>query len=181
DHGKLGHGHTLYDELIHGPLLIRFPSRVPAGQVVEDPVELVDISPTVLELADIEPSKEHEGLSLVPLMEGRAVARPYYTFSEFLDNQRAIRVGDWKLIGSAASWSKLFNIRADPGEQTNMVKQAPLARRMCEIHVTEALGNVDKRTRMIATRVGRKYKAGNVEMDPELKKQLEALGYFHDE
>lgn len=181
DHGKMGHGHSLYDELVHAPLLIRMPGRLPEGEIKNEPVESVDIAPTVLELLGIEPEQDHEGISLVPLMEGKPAQRPFYAVTEFLKYGRSIRVGKWKMIGSSRSWKKLFDISKDPGEQDNKIEAAPIARRMCEIHMTEALANPNKRFRQLKARTGRTFKSKNVEMDPELKKQLEALGYFHDD
>ncbi len=178
DHGKMGHGHSLYDELIHGPLLVRYPERVPEGIVYEEPVELVDIAPTMLELLGLDPNGDHEGLSLLPLIEGKPVHRPYYTLTEFLDTRRAVRVGDWKMSGGS-SWSKLFNLREDRGEQDNLIDKAPMARRLAEVHIAEGLANPVKRFRQLKTRTGRTFESSDVEMDPELRKQLEALGYFH--
>ena len=181
DHGKMGHGHSLYDEVVRAPLLIQFPGRVPGGQVMSEPVESVDIAPTMLELLGLNPSSEHEGMSLVPLMEGRVVQRPHYSVTEFLKAGRSVKVGDYKMIGSSSKWRHLFNTKLDPGEQNNLIDKSFIARRMCELHLTEALANPNKRFRQLKTRTGRTFKSKDVEMDPELRKQLEALGYFHDE
>lgn len=181
DHGKMGHGHSLYDELVRAPLLIRLPGRVPAGQVLSEPVESVDIAPTVLQVLGMNSSKDHEGVSLVSLMEGRPAQRPFYAVTEFLKAGRSVRVGTWKMIGTSSRWKRLYNVAEDPGEQKNLIEDAPLARRMCELHMTEALANPNKRFRQLKARTGRTFKSEDVEMDPELKKQLEALGYFHED
>lgn len=54
EHGSFGHFHQLYSELINVPLIIRFPEKFPAGKVPEVPVSSVDISGTLLSLADID-------------------------------------------------------------------------------------------------------------------------------
>jgi arylsulfatase A-like enzyme len=66
DHGDTLHSHTLYDELVHVPLLMRGPG-VPAGRRVEEVVELVDVSATILEAAGV--SREGvDGASLFELL-----------------------------------------------------------------------------------------------------------------
>jgi len=64
DHGGLGHRHSLYEELLRGPLLMRFPKRLPRGHVNDELVEFVDLAPTLLDLMGLEPSKDHEGCLL---------------------------------------------------------------------------------------------------------------------
>lgn len=49
-HGYVGHGRHLYEGIIHVPLIIRYPGHVKAGQVVDTPVQTIDIMPTVLDL-----------------------------------------------------------------------------------------------------------------------------------
>lgn len=182
EHGLLGHGHSLYDEVIRAPLLVRYPGKVPANQIIDDPVETVDIVPTILDVTEVEAKTDHDGFSLMPLIEGQPLQRPFYAISEFLYSQRAIRVGPWKYIRSGGSWAKLFHVGEDPTEQTDLAETALIGRRLAEIHLGEALANPDKRKRMLDNRVaGKQFNAGVVEMDPELKKQLEALGYFGDE
>jgi arylsulfatase A-like enzyme len=74
EHGDKGHHRTLYEEVLHVPLVVSFPGRLPAGRVVNEPVSIVDIVPTVLELAGLPTPAAVEGQSLVPLL--RPEARP---------------------------------------------------------------------------------------------------------
>lgn len=73
--GRLGyetnsdHGHTLYQELVHVPALLRIPGR--AAAVVRDPVQLVDLFPTLLRAVGVEPPAS-QGRDLTPLLGGRA-------------------------------------------------------------------------------------------------------------
>ena len=68
EHGGLTHGRTLYDELLHVPLVVTAPGVVPGA--VDAPVSLLDIGPTVLELVGLLRPVAFEGRSLVPLMHG---------------------------------------------------------------------------------------------------------------
>ncbi len=79
DHGGFEHGHTLYRELLHVPLLIRPPdghATREGGVDVDDPVTLVDLGDTLAELAGIPSPDETAGLSLVPLLQGEALDKP---------------------------------------------------------------------------------------------------------
>ncbi len=85
DHGEaLGEGGLFHrccgmgEELLHVPLVIRLPGGVDGGQKVDTIVELVDVMPTLLELAGAAPPAGIRGTSLVPFLHGAsAEVRPY--------------------------------------------------------------------------------------------------------
>jgi choline-sulfatase len=179
DHGKLGHGHSLYEELVRAPLLIRYPSLFRPGQRIKEPVENVDLFPTIIETLGLESVSDVDGLSLLPMLEGRPPAVPSYAVSEFRDRHRSVRVGRWKLVASRTGVRSLFNIEFDPNEQNDQAKRAPIAGRMCEQHLAEFLASPAKTGRYREANVQqRRYRPGFVKQDPELRRQLEALGYF---
>jgi choline-sulfatase len=178
DHGKFGHGHTLYDELLRSPLLMYFPGLFPAGGRIDEIVESVDITPTIIDALGLEPLAQADGTSLLPLIQGKPVQRPTYALSEFLDNRRSVRVGNWKFMRSTSTWAQLYDVIADPGEQANRLDDAQIARRMCEVHLGEGLATPDKSKRQQDITVKRQFKAGEADIDPATRQQLEALGYF---
>jgi arylsulfatase A-like enzyme len=69
EHGKLGHGETVYAPALHVPLAISWPGHVSAG-TSDTPVGLVDVLPTILDLLGDRPRAEVDGRSLVELMRG---------------------------------------------------------------------------------------------------------------
>jgi choline-sulfatase len=178
DHGRHGHGHTLYQELIRTPLLIRYPPRFHPGQV-DVIAEAIDLLPTILETLGLPPRPELDGVSLLPTLAGRPPGVPAYAVSEFLDDQRALIVGRWKLLAGAGGWRKLFDLQDDPQERNDLAARAPVARRLCEQHLAEALATPGKaaRFRDVLARP-RRFQGTKVKHDPELRRQLEALGYF---
>lgn len=98
-HGRF-EKHCLYEQAVKVPLLVRLPKRLPAGREVTAMVELVDLFPTLMELAgEAKPSNLH-GRSLVALAKGEANAKGReYVFSEYLENEEAmIRSERYKLI-----------------------------------------------------------------------------------
>ncbi|QDU66427.1 sulfatase [Engelhardtia mirabilis] len=106
DHGEVTtqrgmyfrHG-SVYEPSIHVPLLIDLPGAQKAGVRVEDRVQLVDLMPTLAELAGLDPEPfSFHGRSLVPLLRGESLKpRPVVVQTTF-KNQRAVLHGDWKLI-----------------------------------------------------------------------------------
>ena len=53
EHGYVGHGRRLHEGILRVPLIMRYPKKVAAGTVIRQPVSLLDVAPTVLELAEV--------------------------------------------------------------------------------------------------------------------------------
>jgi arylsulfatase A-like enzyme len=75
EHGRMGHGQTTYGELADVPLLMWGPGTVPAGRVVDETVQSIDVMPTLLELCRLPVPAAAQGHSLLPLLEGPAGSR----------------------------------------------------------------------------------------------------------
>jgi choline-sulfatase len=178
DHGRHGHGHTLYQELIRSPLLMRYPPLISPTRV-RAIVESVDLLPTVAELLGLPAQPGLDGVSLTPTLVGRPPSLPTYALAEFLDDQRALMVGRWKLLAGANGWRKLYDLESDPQEQIDLGARAHVARRLCEQHLGEALATPAKAARFGDVRATpRRFRPAKVKQDSELRRQLEALGYF---
>jgi arylsulfatase A-like enzyme len=112
-HGSFGHGHTLYNELLHVPLLIRYPSILP-GKKIPFPVQLIDLYPTMLSLADIDFDHEIRGKDWLPaVLNDREPKRVIY-FEGLLrgGEKRGVYKEGWKLIQNT---SERYNrISLDP-------------------------------------------------------------------
>src|SRR6516225_6598295 len=70
DHGEQEHGLFVYDEAIHVPLIIKQESNVGAGRRVSDPVQHIDLVPTILDLVKAPGAANLRGRSLKPILEG---------------------------------------------------------------------------------------------------------------
>jgi len=98
-HGSFGHGHTLYNELLHVPLMIRYPAILPVKKVTF-PVSLIDLYPTILSLARIDFDHEIRGDNLLPtVLNDRKPKRAIY-FEGLLrgGEKRGVCKDEWKLI-----------------------------------------------------------------------------------
>lgn len=133
---RAGKGHV-YEGGIREPLIVRFPGVVKPGAVIETPAISVDFLPTFRDVCGLAPAKG-DGVSLMPLLRGGKLApRPLFWHYPHYSNQggepaSAIRDGDWKLIEFLADGRReLYNLRDDPGEQTNLVdRRADVAKRL---------------------------------------------------
>ena len=136
EHDYITHGgNELYEAVTHIPLIIKEPGQT-GGQVIHDFVAQVDISPTILDLANIPVPSWMEGQSLKPLMKGQELSeRPVFSMSLYrnpLTRNRitsgtyAVREGDYKLIHRLRqNKSLLFNLKDDPGELHNLIDKEP--------------------------------------------------------
>ncbi len=68
EHGWHWHGNTVYGEILNVPLMLRWEGVLPAGIVVDETVESIDLMPTLLELSGIAAPEEAQGRSLLPLV-----------------------------------------------------------------------------------------------------------------
>jgi choline-sulfatase len=135
DHGEMLGSHSLwqkmcmYEESAHVPLIIKLPKRMGthAGEA-STPVSLIDVFPTLLELAGVGIPEGVDGVSLMPFMRSTAdAARPVfiqYDGNGSLGNfQRCVVSGDHKLIVDMFKdecFLELYNVREDPQETTNL-------------------------------------------------------------
>jgi arylsulfatase A-like enzyme len=121
EHGWVGwHSHTLYDELVRVPLLIKYPRGAHGGGTVTRQVRSIDIAPTVLALLQVPPPPGFQGSDLTPLVSGRPEPARYAVSNLDGGGVAAIRSTRWKLIRN-----HLFDLRNDPGETRDVAARFP--------------------------------------------------------
>ncbi|WP_165250414.1 sulfatase-like hydrolase/transferase [Paludisphaera soli] len=114
-HGLFGK-QNLYEHSMRSPVVLAGPG-VPAGRTVDALAYLHDLFPTLGELAGVAGPEGSEGLSLVPVFEGREPSRRADLLTAYRDVQRAIRDGRRKLIAyPRINKVQLFDLRDDPDE-----------------------------------------------------------------
>ena len=117
DRGSVIHSHTLYQELLHVPLLIRAPGIVPTR--IAATISLMDLGPTMLELLEIPLPVQFEGRSLLGLIRGIETADRL-----IISEQRGLKGWmeyPWKLVRRKSSDElQLFNLETGPLERTNL-------------------------------------------------------------
>jgi len=137
EHKRFDHGHTLYQELIHVPLIIRAPGFNGVREVSSQ-VSTLDIMPTVLQMVGIQPNEavkaQMKGINLIPAMKGKDVSRDVYSETDYrlYTHKRSIITTDgWKFILTLAespnkrNVKELYNLNADPHETNNLIDSEP--------------------------------------------------------
>lgn len=178
EHGSYGHGHSVYQELLHVPFIVRWPGVVsPQRQTAT--VGTLDISPTVLTASGIAVPEVMEGTDRVPQLLGALPSMPAVAFSDFLDDRRVIRAGRWKLILRGLN-ATFFDLKTDPGEKVELDLQSnPIALRYCRILLGQFIGARDRGDWLSAEQKGASVELSGeaAEMDEHTKAGLKALGY----
>jgi arylsulfatase A-like enzyme len=188
EHGNKGHHRTLYDEVLRIPMIVRMPVGAHAGTVVDEQVTLVDLMPTILDVADLAPAKSVDGLSLLPLMAGRPSGRSAL-YSAFLDKrgfnlQVGRRTSSTKVIQHfnriahpSQAPIELYELAKDPGEHDDRALKEPVKARA---HLDILAGFLDDQWRK--NRLQERNAAGTnrIDIDDDTMEALKALGYVGD-
>lgn len=173
DHGEDGHGFFVYESVTRVPLMIRAPGAGLQGKRVTDPVRLVDVMPTALELLGVETPGGVSGASLMPLMTGKVLELGLEGYAEAMyplhhygwSDLRALRSGRFKAID--APRPELYDVQDDPGETRNIYGD----RRTVGDQMIARLRQMDEAFRKVAV------PQTTPDVDPEVRERLAALGY----
>ena len=127
-HRETWHSYLVYESTQHVPFFVRAPGFAPRR--VAPPVELADLTPTVLDLVGAPALQDIRGVSLRGAMQGAPQADRFLYFETNAgalnygwQELRGVRFRNWKLIDS--SQPELFDLDADPGEENNLAAAEP--------------------------------------------------------
>jgi len=186
--GKVGHGNSLHNRVLHVPLALRWPGVV-APRSLDAPVELVDVMPTVLDLLGLSVPPEVDGVSLAPALRDPAGPLPERpAFSEQRSSRSdcarlglggscrldrlAVQGPRFKLVVSTRPpWRRLFDLEADPLERRDVAAEYPE-----ELARLSALAEAYRHD----TAAGRADSGGARPLDAQTREQLRALGYLDE-
>lgn len=124
--------HSVYEGGLRVPFLLRWPERIPAGTVSDEPVISIDVFSTVLAAAGIEPPSELQldSRDILPALTGR-LDQPLHEalYWNWIDKDSdtgwAIRKGRWKLLADKGG-IELYDLEADVGETRNQAPDQPM-------------------------------------------------------
>jgi hypothetical protein len=178
------HGSELTEHLLRVPLVIWLPGRAQRPRVVEEPISLVDVKATLLELLSIRTAAPMDGISLVPALRGQPLpARTLFagfgmTGNRMLPPLVAMGQGH-KLFWEARDRAVSRLVRLDEiGREDRDSTNAP----------RELRARLEDAIRLFASAAPRvrddagpsSAQAGDAALTPEAREQLKALGYIQD-
>jgi arylsulfatase A-like enzyme len=185
----LGHGHSLYDELLHVPLVFRGLTAQPVAKRFEWQVRSIDILPTILDDLGVAKPDTVQGQSLLPMIRGKdSVDRAAYSEATTYGTEReSLRTPAFKYVhrisyGEITEPSvhdfpltplhELYDLRHDPGEIHNVAGSQPAILRRMErvmkmVRPSSPLSMKEEESTPV------------VSMSPEVIENLRRLGYIH--
>lgn len=181
EHGAVGHGHALFEEMVHVPLVLFLGKRahLERGDFAPGrsaaPASLVDMVPTILEALDLAPGPAQSGQSLLhPLPDREVLSEVQNLAVKF-----ALRRGPAKTIWSPLGLDTFlpntieeesFDLASDPLEMHPLPPDTARVR-----HVREVFEAIEARARELGGHAG-----ADASIDRGLRARLEALGYVED-
>ena len=174
EHGDQGHGHYLYNETLAIPMFLWLSPDFgdSTGRRCTMPAGVVDIAPTILELAGIRgDAMRTDGVSLLPCLHNQEKGTPRVLLAETLLPGTDLGVAPlfaavqypWKYI--QAPRPELYQMERDPGEHQNLVSETKRWRALAGY------------TRRVAAETLKPIEAQQRKLDPQEREQLASLGY----
>jgi len=170
EHKEMYHDTFIYDSTLRIPFLM-FGGGLPEEWrgLVTEPVRSIDVVPTFLEFAGVDPASDVQGTSLVPFIHGGENSDDWFTYCEshspthnLCTKLAGIRTKEWKYI--EAPRPELYRVSEDPGETRNLIDRYTDKARVLREILAEQLPDED---------------LPRLEIDAETRAQLEAIGYVH--
>lgn len=190
------HDFTLYDEVLRVPLVIRYPGVVEPGTEIGQQVRVMDLAPTLVELADLTPFTDIDATSLLPLLTARSLPfldayaesaprRPMFPehdrvhFDGNRGKWRMLRTDRWKLIRIPhpdGDIHELYDLENDPDELHDLFDEFPgeagkLVPRLEALMAADPERNADHSGEESDELDG---------LDPAAIQQLKTLGYIQE-
>lgn len=199
-HDQWTHGGHPYQDLIRVPVIMRFPPLIPAGKIITEDVQLIDIAPTVLDIVGLKPSEDFQGVSLLPLVknqniglyknrnvysEGKAkiaLVKDRYKFimsrpvNNEVNNIKRIFIN--YILDYINFWKvpdeELYDLENDPGEKYNLSARQSSKSTIYKKNILEWLEVQNRiykgKTESESTDIKT--------VDPKVQEELKALGYI---
>jgi arylsulfatase A-like enzyme len=177
DHGRFGHGHSLYAELTRVPLILRLPGHAERARRIDSLARQIDVVPTVLDSLGVATPAGVDGRSLLPDVAAAGAPEGEAFSQTRLGNppKTAVVTAAWKIIETLGRERRfeVYDLRADAGERHDLASRAP---------VLVGYGR-QLLTQWMASAPRPRHPAGGAALEPIMdegtRRRLEAVGYVN--
>lgn len=127
-HGLLCKGIPAFEEVYRIPLIVSWPRSLPRGVNIDIPVSIIDVAPTILELAGCRSMEEIDGVSALPLITDGSGMSDRVTYAEFYGQrlsctQRIVWKNNFKYVYNGFDFDELYDLNRDPHELSNLIHE----------------------------------------------------------
>jgi arylsulfatase A-like enzyme len=123
---------SLWERSTRVPLIFAGPG-IATDARCDQPVELLDLYPTLVELCGLPANEKNDGHSLDPQLRDAAAERPWPAITTHGPGNHSVRTVDWRYIRYAEGSEELYDSRSDPNEWTNLAGDAEYAEKIREL------------------------------------------------
>lgn len=181
EHGGYTHGHTLYNELLHVPLLWKSPGNTGGGEKVTQRVPMAGIRAALLESMEFEPESHDKLLapSILPFIEGSNSIPDIGpilggAIDPSLPQGNSIIASEWKLIERAGLGPELYDLSTDPGEKINLYETHPDK----AAELKSLMSNHEAQLQERSNSLQMSPEESNLQLDAQTQDELRNLGYL---
>ncbi|MHC5209305.1 MAG: sulfatase family protein [Planctomycetota bacterium] len=192
-----GHGDSIYDHVLRVPMIVNAPGRIPPGMVSPRFAELQDITPTILDLLDVEHDVAFEGRSLLPLLDPDSEPVEDVAFGTWFRDIVTVRTPRYRYVFNRSPGQKpahahrarfdffnrqemLFDLKNDPLELHDLLADPETADLPAVVEARTVLRQKIQDWHKSRQHIEPVEDAGVI-MDPAILEELEALGYLGDD
>jgi arylsulfatase len=166
EHGGFEHNRTLYDEMLHVPLIVKAPGLAPRR--LQEQLAEVDLLPTLVARAGGNVPAGLSGADVWSVLTGRRHAERY-AYAELVGERYALRTREWKLISTLHGSHELYNLTSDPHERQSLVVE--------DTSRTAEMRDVLTKVLARAVQAGSHFQGAFAPIPPRVLERLKSLGY----
>lgn len=144
EHGDFGHGAKLYDELIRVPLIVY--NSMYKNIEIDEPVSLLDVSPTILDILGVPENQNFQGKSLIPIIKGERNSSGVVSEAFGKGKQSiAYRTTERKYIFNGTdAQPEFYDLRSDPNEKKNLYEKDKKVAKEFELKIMEHISKEER-------------------------------------
>lgn len=178
EHGSCDHGHSVYNELLHVPLIFHFDdSDTFEAKRIKEQIRLIDIFPTIVDMRIADYKGLIQGKSLLPLIlsEDKKNRIAFSEYARYHEEKKSIILYYYKYIYYAETKNEeLYDLHSDLHELYNLIDQFPEIASKMNLQLMQIINNSENLGKILS----KKEDEIPVVLNGKIKEKLKSLGYI---